>query len=223
MNMAKLCFSKIGHGPPSSLIDQRENLLARVRVGSFGNGEIGDAALKWSDELAVVEVVLRQVDCGTASAALCRQWLQCCYGMRCLLHLLVALLELRFGLLVLSQCGIELRLREHQLRTSLLQRLLAGCLQRLRLIDLVYRDELLSQQRLNAMQIVGCIRRLCVRTVDHCFCADYRCFGFIDSGCGPGQVCLSTFRVCFCYVNGAPQRGNGAALVDDLAFERGTV
>jgi len=52
-------FTKITNCPPRACVNQYENLLAHMRVGTFRNSEIRDPRIKWCIDPAVVEVVLR--------------------------------------------------------------------------------------------------------------------------------------------------------------------
>src|SRR5215472_12418915 len=70
MNVVQLRLTEIGHYPPGPRVNEREDFLPGVRISALRNGEVGNAAIEGGNEFAVVEVVLGQIDCGSASGAL---------------------------------------------------------------------------------------------------------------------------------------------------------
>ena len=76
-----------------------------------------------------------------------------------LTQLRMALQHRRLSLLVLSIGGLHLRLCQRQLRACLMYSLLPGCNRCTGLIHLIDGDELLRQQRLDAMKVIRLIEQ----------------------------------------------------------------
>ena len=66
-DMLQLAFAEVGDRPPGARVNQHEHLLTGVRVGAFGNREIGDPRIEWRVDPAVVEVVARGLHGGALS------------------------------------------------------------------------------------------------------------------------------------------------------------
>ena len=63
LNILQLRLAKIRNHPPDPGVDQRENLLAYVSIGTFGNDQAGHTCVEWSIDAALVVVVLCVGDC----------------------------------------------------------------------------------------------------------------------------------------------------------------
>src|SRR5581483_5774120 len=116
-------FAEVRDDPPDSCVDQCEDMLTGSCVGTLRNRQIGDASVEWRRYAAVVEVVLRRVDGGLFARQLFYERLERCYTVRRLLHLLMTLLDDRFGLFVLRLCGQKACLGQRDLRLGLVRRL----------------------------------------------------------------------------------------------------
>jgi len=90
-DVLELAFAKVGDRPPGPRVDEREHLLAGMRVGAFGNRQVGDPGVERRVDAAVVEAVARGVYGGCLRAALVDQRLQRSDGILRLLVLRLAL------------------------------------------------------------------------------------------------------------------------------------
>ena len=57
------------------------------------------------------------------------------------------------------------------------------------MVDLIDGDELLCEERLDAMVVVGLVEQLRVGAVEGCLSGDNVGLGLVDGGCGTVDVC----------------------------------
>ena len=106
------------------------------------------------------------------------------------------------------------------MRAQLLHRLLPRGHRGSDLVDLVYGDKLLGQQRLNAMKVVGLVSQFGVGAVEGRLRSRNICFGFAYRGCGAIDVRASAIRIGPGCPYRAHLRSNRPSLIDDLALQR---
>ena len=91
------------------------------------------------------------------------------------------------------------------------------------LFHLIYGDELLGQQRLDTVIVVGRVEQFGVGAVECRLSVGNICFGFVHRSCGTVDVRSGAVGVCAGRSYGAYLGGNGSALVADLPLERAEV
>jgi hypothetical protein len=223
LDMLQLRLAEIRQHPPDARVDQRENLLSYVSISALGNDEVGYTCVEWSVDAALVVVVLGVVDCRGASLPLGHKGIEGKYAGLRLVKLCRTLLRRRLRLRQGGQHGVEVGSIESQLRFGFVHVLRAGPLRSTCLVHLVDGNELLDQQRLDAVQVIfgvcpfglGSIQRslgvgdIGLRLTD-------RGLRSVDIGAGAAG-CRSRGG------DGVDFGLNAALFVDDLAFKGGLV
>ena len=220
LDVAQLGFTEVGDDPPDAGVDEGEDMLARGCVGSLGKGQVGDPGIEWGEDTAVVEVVFCRVDGGLLAESLSFERFESGDVVRCLLDLLVALLEQGLRLLVLCLGGQEAGLGQFQLRFRLVSGLRTRDLQGARLVYLVDGDKLTRQQWLNPVQVIRGIHELRIGAVDGVPGAANISLCLFDGGGSAGNAGLGAQHTRLGHIDAARFGGDDAALVADLAFER---
>src|SRR5215472_3443189 len=101
-NVLELGLAEVPDGPPVARIDQREHLLAGMRISTFRQDEVRHSRIKRRVNSAVVQVVLGRLNGGPPRSSLCRERIERRHGMFCLLHLGLALRVHGFGAVILA-------------------------------------------------------------------------------------------------------------------------
>ncbi len=170
-------------------------------------------------DLAVVQVVFGGADRRGAAFALRSQRIEGEHAVLRLAELRMALLDYRLCLLVLRLGRLHLSLGEQHLSALLIDGLLPCGDRGPRLVHLIDSDELLGQQRLDAVIVVGRVEQFGVGAVEGGLGIGDICLRFVDRGRGAVDIRRSAVGIRSRRPDGAYLRGDRPALVDDLALQ----
>ena len=109
------------------------------------------------------------------------------------------------------------------MRTQLLHGLLPRGHRGPGLVYLVYGDELLGQERLDAMKIISLVSQFGVTAIEGRLRGGNICLGFVDRSRGAIDVRGRAISICPGSTYGAHLRGDRPSLIDNLALQRGEV
>ncbi len=62
VDVPQLSFTEVSYGPPHARVDEREHLLADVRISALRDGEVGYPRVKGRIDTAIVQVVFGVAD-----------------------------------------------------------------------------------------------------------------------------------------------------------------
>jgi hypothetical protein len=171
-------------------------------------------------DLAVVEVVFGGSDRRSAALTLSRERLDGKHAVLRLAKLRMALFDDRLGLLVLRLGRLHLGFCKDYLRASLTYGLFPRGDRGSREVHLIYRDELLGQQRLDTVRVVGRVEQVGVGAVERSLGVNNICFGFVHRGRSAVDIRGGAVSIRTRGPDGAHLRSDRPPLVGDLPLQR---
>ncbi len=170
--------------------------------------------------MAIVQVVFGGSDGRSAALTLGGERIEGKHAVLRLAELRMALLDYRLRLLVLRLGGLHLSFREDDLRALLLHGLFPRGDRGPGLVHLIYSDELLGQQRLDAVIVVGRVEQFGVGAVEGGLGVRNICFGFVHCRRSAVDIRRGAVRIRPRGSDGAHLRSDRPALVDNLPLKR---
>jgi hypothetical protein len=191
-----------------------------VGVSALRDIQIGYSCIERRVDPAIIEVVFGGSDRRSAAFTLGSERVDGEHAVLRLAKLRMALLDHRLGLLVLRLGRLHLGFRENYLRALLAYGLFLRSDRSLCKVHLIYRDELLGQQRLDTVIIVGRVDPFGVGAVEGSLGVGNICLGFVHRSPSAVDIRSGAVSICPRGSHGAHLRSDRPALVDYLPLQR---